>query len=871
MQFSEQWLRTWCNPKLNTQEMAHALTMAGLEVEEIQSVSNIFEHIVIAVVKDVQPHPNADKLRICMVDVGQNTLLQIVCGAINVRVGIKVPCALVGAYIDLNEKDKNKTRLDINASQLRGVDSYGMLCSAQELGLMNINQTQQNGLLELNKDAPIGENICKYLNLDDYIFTIKLTPNRADCLSIHGIARDLSAITNTPLQSDIISKIDINVNENTLFDTSYQISIDDKAHDLCSHFSLREIKHIKVEHRETPVYIKQRLERSGLRSVNILVDISNYVMLELGQPSHIFDASLLGKQIHVHWSNLNNTNTTLELLNGVQVIIQEKTGLISDEQGVQCLAGVMGGKHTSVTNHTTNIVIECAFWYPHAIAGKTKQYKINSDAAYRYERGVDPYLNKLAIERITQLIIMHCSTEQTQISNVKSVQAKNIPLDNHNYDNKNISHKKITLAIERIYNIIGTNADIISINTILDILFKLNLQPHYNIDACTIEVCIPSYRFDLNIAEDIIEEIIRIYGFDRIQAHRVQGHMQFIPINTKAYSVHDVRCTMAHLGYNEVLSFGFTSSTREQHFADKNCVNHPIYLKNPIAEQYNVMRSNLIGGLVEKLVYNQQQHRPSNVRLFEVGKVFRINTQIHATLKQVKNIQENYHIAGIVNGLNVPQQWGNVKRSIDFYDVKGDIETLLKQHKNLKFTHPNTESTEEKYSAMHPGRYANIFIGEHFIGRIGELHPEIIQVYAITGTNIVFELDLTHVLLKPNNAIEPVNKFPAIKRDIAVIVDDKIAANILIDAIYNMHTDEEWPQNTHILNVDIFDVFKPNHQNKIHENDANNNDIAMHEKSIALQFFVQKQASTLSEKEAEHIMQMAMEALQKFGRVRDHA
>jgi phenylalanyl-tRNA synthetase beta chain len=859
MQFSEQWLRTWCNPNLNTQELAYALTMAGLEIEDMQNVANAFEHIVIGLVQDVQPHPNADKLRVCMVDVGQHQLLQIVCGASNVRTGIKVPCALVGAYIDFKDAENKHTRLNIKPSKLRGIDSNGMLCSAEELGLLNINATQQNGLLELDKHAPIGENIRTYLNLDDCIFTIKLTPNRSDCLSIMGIARDLAAITNTPL-----THIEATANINTFFDSAYQINIDAQAqHNLCSHFSLREIKHIQVDQCVTPEYIQQRLVRSGLRSVNILVDISNYVMLELGQPSHIFDANFLGKNIRVHWSDSTTQDIKLCLLNDAEVNILPQTGLISDENGVQCLAGVMGGKHTSVTNNTTHIVIECAFWQPHAIAGKTKQYKLNSDAAYRYERGVDPYLNTLAIQRITQLILAHCATDQTQVSHIKSIH-----LDEHH------KQKIIDVNLAHIYHVIGCTAEKISIPTILDILGKLNLQTTYDNGNAqnnsqnnnqVIKVLVPSYRFDLNIPEDIIEEIIRIYGVDNIHTDSAHGKMQFVADNSTHYSVHDARQHMAHLGYHEVLSFGFTSEMQEQQFADIHCIKQPIYLKNPIAEHYNVMRSNIIGGLVEKLVYNQQQHRPTCIRLFETGKVFRINTQINANLKQVKHIQENQHIAGIVNGLSAPQQWGESKRYIDFYDVKGDIENLLKQHKDLKFVTP-TNTEEAHYSAMHPGRCADIFIGKHFVGRLGELHPELSQFYNITGSTIIFELDLMHVLLKTNTVIQAVNKFPMIKRDIAVIVDNAVAADVLINALYAINNHTEWFNDARILNVDVFDVFKPNqHQS---DNNDKNTHIAIHEKSIALQFCIQKEEGTFTEKETEHIMSLAMQALQQIGRVR---
>ena len=817
MQFSEQWLRTWCNPDIDTKQLSNLLTMHGLEVEEILPVANEFNNIIIAQVIEVLPHPDADKLKICKVQISnqeKDEILQIVCGASNVLAGIKVPCAMIGAKLKLSDGAELKIKL----GKLRGIESFGMLCSAKELGLYD----NVDGLLILPNDAPIGENIREYLNLNDKLIVIKLTPNRADCLSIQGIARDLSAITNTQ-----IMPLDIQ-NFTGSFESKHTIDISN-AKNLCSRFVAREINNIDASVK-TPDYIAQRLIRSGLRTVNILVDISNYVMLELGQPNHIFDGDILGNNIQVHWSD--NNISELDLINNTKCSIKENTGIISDENGIQAIAGVMGGLKTSITTNTQNIFIECAFWHPNAIAGKTKLYKLQSDAAYRFERGVDPQLCLLTMDRISDLILKHCKTANTKLSFINDI---NLLANNP---------KSIQISQQEINKITGFE---ISVKQILDILTRINLKPDFEESSNNFIVKAPSYRFDINIKEDIIEEIIRLYGFDNIKLRSPIGQLNFLPQSTNINPLHTFRHKLCHLGYNEVINFSFTSQELEQNFSDMPST---ITLKNPIAIQYEVMRSTLIGGLIEKLVFNQQ-HKAQNIRLFEVGKVFQKNSANDKNDNIVKNITENIYISALANGLSSPIQWGKDKKNIDFFDIKGDLSNLLLSYDITFVSH--------QHPACHPGRCASLYIGKEYLGYVGELHPKWQQLYDIQGNTIIFEINYN--LLKNLNSknILSINKYPFVKRDIAVIVKDYIESQQMINALYQLKYDTNWPINVDLFDIEVFDVFKPNEKSS---------SINIDEKSLALQFFVQNKQATLSEYELDTIMELAVKCMENYGRLR---
>ncbi len=863
MQFSKNWLYQWCSPNLTTEELSSVLTMGGLEVEQISPVANNFNNIIIAQVLQVEQHPNADKLKVCKVKTivdGIEQNLQIVCGASNVESGIKVPCAMVGAVLNFPDEDNDgKTKqLTIKNSKLRGIESQGMLCSRQELGLEKISQ----GILILPFDAPLGQSIRTYLDLNDDILTIKLTPNRADCLSIMGIARDLSALTNTPLNQNNLNIANI-ANNKGKFHTNKQVTIvKDAVYNLCPKFISREIKDINAA-APTPEFMKNCLIRSGLRSVNILVDISNYVMLELGQPSHIFDADVLGNNIQVNFSNNSKfKEQKIELLNNNHATLNINTGIISDENFVQAMAGVMGGAKTAVNLNTKNIFIECAHWLPEAIAGKSKHYKLTSDAAYRFERGVDPELPNIAIERITDLIIKYCGHENTQVSYIQ-INPEKQNNDNNHENECEYGSSKFQLRLSKIYQISGLSPCKLSTKLIINYLERLNLQPKLQNDSI-LEITTPSYRFDLKIAEDIIEEIIRLHGFDNLDDRAPQSTFYISndsTHNSAHVSKHEFRHKLAALGYNEIINFGFTSTNLEQDFSIQAS---DLNLLNPIASQYNTMRSSLIGGLIEKLIYNQQQGASniSTFRLFEVGNVFG------------EEFKHNYHqyqktcISGVVNGLAQPLQWASDKLEADFYSVKGDLQKLLYSY-NISFgnyIHP----------ACHPNRCAAIYLNTNnvingndsfenseFIGFIAELHPNLSNKYGIKGTSIIFELNYDVLKTLPKKVIQNINKFPSVKRDIAVIVKQNINAEQLIHQLQQMVYNQEWPQQTKILDIRIFDIFKPTHDNKI-----NNANISHDEKSIAFQFYLQKQNATLNEQELTTIMQLAIKALEKYGTVR---
>ena len=752
MQFPESWLREFCNPPLSTQELADTLTMAGLEVEELQPVAPPFTKIVVGEIKDAQQHPNADRLRVCQVDVGQPELLNIVCGAPNARVGIRVPCALVGAELPPGEDGKPFL---IKVGKLRGVESQGMLCSARELKLSE----EHGGLLELAPDAPLGQDIRAHLNLDDTLFTLKLTPNLAHALSVYGIARELSALTGAPLKQPEFPAVAQAHTD--------RLPVKISAPDLCGRFSGRIVRGVNPC-AATPQWMVDRLARCGQRSVAPLVDISNYVMFELGRPSHIFDLDKIHGGLDVRWGQ---PGEQLKLLNGNTVEVDGQVGVIADDQQVESLAGIMGGDATAVSDDTQNVYIEAAFWWPKAIAGRSRRYNFSTDAGHRFERGVDPGQTVEHIERITALVQAICGGSAGPVDDVQV----NVP-----------QAQPVTLRVARAARVIGmplTQAQC------ADALARLGLPLAQG--EGTITVTPPSYRFDLTIEEDLIEEVARMVGYNQLPTTP-----PLAPITPKLRaenqrSAFAARRQMAALGYQETINFSFVDERWERELAGNA---QPIKLLNPIASQMGVMRSSLLGSLLQVLKFNLDR-RAQRVRVFELGRVFLRDASVANTDSTVEGFDQPMRIAGLACGPADVLQWGRKEQAIDFFDVKGDVEALLYPLKAefVPATHPT----------MHPGRCAQVLLAGRAIGFVGELHPQWRQSWELPQAPVLFELELDAVLQRVVPQFKAVPKHQSVERDLAVVVAESVTHAQLMAAIHSAVPEAL------LRDAVLFDVYRP--------------------------------------------------------------
>jgi phenylalanyl-tRNA synthetase beta chain len=791
MQFPESWLREFCNPPLSTHELAETLTMAGLEVEELKAVAPPFNHVVVGEIKEVVQHPNADRLRVCQVDVGQAELLTIVCGAPNARVGIKVPCAMVGA--ELPPGDDGQPFL-IKIGKLRGVESFGMLCSARELKLAD----DHGGLLELAADAPVGQDIREHLLLDDTLFTLKLTPNLAHCLSVFGVAREVSALTGAPLKLPVYPTVVSN--------TDAVLPVKVSAPDLCGRFSGRVIRGVNPK-ATTPTWMVDRLARCGQRSVTPLVDISNYVMFELGRPSHIFDLDKIHGGLDVRWGR---PGEQLKLLNGNTVTVDAQVGVIADENQVESLAGIMGGDATAVSDDTQNIYVEAAFWWPKAIAGRSRRFNFSTDAGHRFERGVDPELTVEHIEHITQLVVAICGTPDTRIGPVNDQQVAMPPMTT------------VTMRVARASKVLGMPLTQVQCAQALKGL-GLSVTEREGV----IEVTSPSYRFDLQIEEDLIEEVARVIGYRNLPHTPPQA-----PITAKIRpeaqrSSFAVRRALADLGYQETINFSFVDERWEHELAGNP---NPIKLLNPIASQVSVMRSTLLGSLLQVLKFNQDR-KASRVRVFELGRVFLRDASVANTDTTVEGFDQPMRLAGLaVGGVDMPE-WGCKERPVDFYDTTGDLEALFApaQLSYQSATHP----------AMHPGRCASVRCAGKAIGFVGELHPKWRQSYDIAQSPVMFEVDLDAVLARQVPRFESVPRFQAVERDIAVLVSEQVTHAALMQAIWAA------PCNGVLRDAVLFDIYRPK---TLAQGTAL---VSAPEKSMAVRLTLNSDTATLSEQQIE--------------------
>ncbi|WP_175940079.1 phenylalanine--tRNA ligase subunit beta [Caballeronia sp. BCC1704] len=786
MQFPESWLRSFVDPKLSTDELAHALTMAGLEVEDLRPVAPPTAKIVVGQVLEVAKHPNADKLNVCQVDAGTGEQLNIVCGAPNVSPGIKVPVALIGAVLPPVEAGGEP--FAIKPTKLRGIDSQGMLCSARELKLSE----DHSGLLILPADAKVGEDIRQALNLDDTVFEIKLTPNKADCLSVFGVARETAAITGAPLTT-----LDMPPVKTTLDET---LPVKVLAPDLCGRFSGRVIRGVNAR-AKTPQWMVERLERAGQRSISALVDISNYVMLELGRPTHVFDLDKIHGGIEVRWGKKGES---LKLLNGNTVELDETVGVIADDRQVESLAGIMGGDSTAVSLDTTNIYLEAAFWWPDAIRGRARKYNFSTDAAHRFERGVDYSTTVEHIERISQLILDICGGEAGPVDD----QTLNVP-----------ERRPVTMRVERAHRIIGVE---IGAEEIAQIFTRLNLA--FERDGDTFKVTPPPYRFDIEIEEDLIEEVARIYGFEKIPARPPVAASEMRRTNETVRSIHVLRHAVAARDYSETVNFSFVDAEWEKDFAGND---NPVRLINPIASQLSVMRTTLFGSLIDVLRYNLNR-RADRIRVFEAGRVFLRDASVKAGELAVEGFAQPKRIGGLAYGPALEEQWGVASRQVDFFDVKGDVEALFAPvvPRFVKAEHP----------ALHPGRSARIDVAGRAVGWIGELHPRWMQKYDLPHAPILFEIDAEALMERALPTPSEVSKFPPVRRDIAVVVDQNVPVQALLDELENARSE---PACKYVTRVVLFDEFRPKSNTS--------GGLGAHEKSLAFRVTLQDTGGTLQD------------------------
>jgi phenylalanyl-tRNA synthetase beta chain len=798
MQFPESWLREFCNPSITTQALADTLTMAGLEVEELQPVAPPFTGIVVGEIKEAVQHPDADRLRICQVDVGQGALLNIVCGAPNARVGIKIPCAMVGAELPPGEDGKP---FKIKVGKLRGVESQGMLCSAKELKIAD----DHGGLLELPADAPLGQNIREYLNLDDTLMTLKLTPNLAHCLSVYGIAREVSALTGAPLKAPTFPSIAAT--------NADRVAVKISAPDLCGRFSGRVVRGVNTK-AQTPAWMVNHLARCGQRSVSPLVDISNYVMFELGRPSHIFDLDKIQGGLDVRWGKAGEQ---LKLLNGTTVTVDDKVGVIADAHQVESLAGIMGGDATAVSDDTQNIYIEAAFWWPTAIAGRSRCFNFSTDAGHRFERGVDPELTVEHIERITQLVIDICGTPNTTVGPIDD-QRVNMPVA-----------KPVTLRVARAEKVIGMP---LTQQRVADALRGLGLPVTEGEGTVTVQP--PSFRFDLQIEEDLIEEVARMVGYNNLPTTPPLAPITASVRVESERSPHALRHHLAALGYQETINYSFVDERWEHELAANA---NPIKLLNPIASQMSVMRSTLLGSLLNVVKFNVDR-KASRVRVFEIGRVFHKDASVHNTDTTVQGFDQPMHVAGIAFGSASPLQWGTQEHAADFFDMKADVEALLAPAK--------AQFEPAEHPAMHPGRCAKVLLNGKVIGHVGELHPRWRQGWDLTQAPVMFELSLEAVLHRAVPKSTAVAKFPNVERDIAVIVKDSVTHAQLMKAVHAA------PAQGLLRQAVLFDVYRPK---------AESAAMAMDEKSLAVRLTLNSDEATLNEAQIEGVVQAVVAEL----------
>jgi len=800
MRVPEQWLRSLVNPSLGADELAETLTMAGLEVEETAALAPEFTGVVVARVLSAEKHPDADRLRVCKVDIGAGgDPLQIVCGAPNVAAGMIAPCATEGAVLPGGFK--------IKRAKMRGVESQGMLCSAKELGIAE----DAEGLLALPESlsAALGKDLRHALGLDAKVMTLKLTPNRADCLSMVGVAREVSALTGSPMMLPNWPKISAAIGD--------RIPVKIEAPDLCGRFSGRVIKGVNAK-APTPDWMRTRLEQAGQRSISALVDISNYVMLEFGRPSHIFDADKIHGPLVVRWARAGEQ---LRLLNGQTVVLDPTVGVIADDTGPESMAGIMGGDATAVSLDTQNIYVEAAFWWPDAIRGRARKYNFTTEAGHRFERGVDWVSTVDHVDYITHLVQTICGGQAGPIDD----QQLRVP-----------DRPPVSMRVVRCCRILGIS---VSADECLSIFKRLGFAAQ--VSGASGEECItvtpPSFRFDIEIEEDLIEEVARVHGFERIPAHPPMAAADMSASPESFRPAMQLRDRMVAADYTEAITYSFISESQAAPFSDGVA---PLKLLNPIASHQSVMRPSLVPGLLDALVTNVNR-KASRVRLFEVGRTFHDAPGQSAGDWTVQGIFQPGRIAAVAYGPVVEDQWGQSARGVDFFDVKADLQALAS---------PMTLSTrrlEKEHPALHPGRSAQVLIQGRPAGILGELHPRLVQSLELPLAPVVFELALEALTAVDMPRPRDVSKFPPVIRDLALVVGLETPVGALLDRLNQLKSQSK--QGAWIVELKCFDEYR-------------GKGLSEKEKSLAFRFILQSPEATLQDADVDVLMKSIVDVMQ---------
>ncbi|WP_330959434.1 phenylalanine--tRNA ligase subunit beta [Photobacterium sp. 53610] len=789
MKFSESWLREWVNPANNSEELAHQITMAGLEVDGIEAVAGTFNGVKVGQVVECGQHPDADKLRVTKVDVGEEELLDIVCGAPNCRQGLKVAVATVGAVLPGDFK--------IKKAKLRGQPSHGMLCSFSELGI----DVDSDGIMELPESALIGTDFREFLSLNDVIIDVDLTPNRADCLSIAGLAREVGVLNRAAVTEPAFEVVAPAIDD--------KISIEVKAPEACPRYQGRIIRNVNVK-AESPLWMTEKLRRCGVRSIDPIVDITNYVMLELGQPMHAFDLNQIDGGIVVRMAEQGEK---LTLLDGTEAELNSDTLVIADQSKALAMAGIFGGEHSGVSAETKDVLLECAFFAPDAIRGRARSYGLHTDSSHRFERGVDAALQTKAMERATALMVEICGGDVAPIVEAESEQS--LP-----------QQSSIILRRSKLDSLLG---HFVSDEDVVEILSRL---------GCIVEptdtgwrAVAPSWRFDLAIEEDLVEEVGRIYGYNNIP---VQSPVAALSMNLHQEAnlpLKRVRDLLVDRGYQEAITYSFVEPEQQKLIVPEI---DAIILPHPISAEMSAMRLSLWPGLLNTVAFNQNRQQP-RVRLFESGMRFIPDENAE------NGIRQETMLAGVIAGARSEEHWDIATNTVDFFDLKGDLEAILELTANADFTFKAA-----KHPALHPGQSAAIIVDGQEVGFIGTVHPELERKFDLNGRTIVFEIEWTAIASRAIPQAQPVSKFPANRRDIAVVVAEDVAAGEVLAAC-QAHGGEL------LTDVNLFDVYR-------------GKGVEEGKKSLAIALYLQSAERTLEEADIQGAVEAIVAVLgEQFG------
>ncbi len=787
MKFSEKWLRDWVDPSLDTEELAHRLTMIGHEVDALEPQGLGLDGVIVGEVLDVQQHPNADRLSVCQVSTGSGDAVEVVCGAPNVRAGMKSPFAPAGTRLP--------NGLKLRRSKIRGILSNGMLCSAIELGLGD----ESDGIVELPVDAEPGQLLTECLDLPDYTFDLDLTPNRGDCFCVLGIARDVSAVTSTPMKGPAVKAVPASIDDEHPVELVHPEG--------CPRFAARVVRNIDIS-AESPIWMKERLRRSGLRSIHPVVDVTNYVMLELGQPLHAYDLGLLNGPVRPRLAKMGEK---LTLLDEKEVELLPNTLVITDDSGPIGMAGIMGGLSTAVTDKTTDVFFEAAFFTPEILAGVARQYGMHTDASMRFERGVDPVNQMRAIERATELLLAISGGEAG-------------PLIDNSVEVHLPKSASLVLRKSRLDRVLGTEIEAGQVSRILN---DLGLETEPEDDGWRVKI--PSFRFDIDVEDALVEEVARIYGYDEIPEATAIGETPLATATESRIDLEWVANTLVARDYQEVITYSFIDAELNTLITGEDS---KLVLSNPISSEMSVMRGSVWPGLLVAASANvaRQQDR---VRFFEVGKTFHGSPD-----KPVEIVR----VAGIVLGNVVDEQWGSATQAVDFFDIKSDVTTIL----GMTGASDEIEFVADEHLILQPGQAAKILRHGELIGFVGKLHPDIARRLDLDKGVLLFELDAEKAFAANVPVARTVSKFPTIRRDIAVVVKDEVTAADLVGAVESAAPEL-------VRGVRIFDIY-------------NGPGIEAGLKSVALGLILQETSRTLTDEDADTVMSAVLRKMQQdFG------